>query len=432
MAAHDDVYAAVRAAFEEHSVLLFRRQPVTDELQVAYSQRFGPLEIAKAASLGEGTPFSHPDQHRPRDRQAGAARSQGSAARPRQPAVAYRQFIQSAAGARVGAVRAGDSAARRRNGIRLDAARVGAAAGNRAQPVASSYAWHDYAHSRGKIAPQLASERERTTMPPVCWRMRWVNPVNGRAALYVASHTCGIEGMPQDEALALVDQLIADSNAARIYLPASVAGGRRRDVGQPRDAAPRPAVARQPASAPHGAHDDLGDGRRRRRGFASRARRGVTAVGTLLLARGRCASSSIPTYGWTGSYSTTPASLRSNTRLSTHKHKSLPTNRACKSWRVPGYRLRREVMTPELQEECVAECRRVVHITAPPFVTNGALPLCRDSDNQKFLELARDCEADYLVSKDRQLLILSARRRPLLPFDVVTPRRLNDVLVSMA
>jgi hypothetical protein len=27
-----------------------------------------------------------------------------------------------------------------------------------------------------------------------------------------------------------------------------------------------------------------------------------------------------------------------------------------------------------------------------------------------------DCEADYLVSKDRQLLILSARRRPLLPF----------------
>ena len=62
----------------------------------------------------------------------------------------------------------------------------------------------------------------------------------------------------------------------------------------------------------------------------------------------------------------------------------------------------------------------------------GALPVCRDSDDQKFLELARDCEADYLVSKDRQLLILSARRRPLLPFDVVTPRRLNDVLVSMA
>lgn len=55
-AASDEVYSAVRAAFEAHSVLLFRTQPVTDELQVAFSRRFGPLEAAKAASLGEGTP----------------------------------------------------------------------------------------------------------------------------------------------------------------------------------------------------------------------------------------------------------------------------------------------------------------------------------------------------------------------------------------
>src|SRR3990170_6695689 len=58
VADQDDAYRAVRAAFEEHSVLLFRGQPITDELQVAYSKRFGPLEIAKVASLGEGTPFS--------------------------------------------------------------------------------------------------------------------------------------------------------------------------------------------------------------------------------------------------------------------------------------------------------------------------------------------------------------------------------------
>ena len=58
VAQRDDAYAAVRAAFEQHSVLLFRGQPVTDELQLAYSKRFGPLEVAKAASRGEGTPFS--------------------------------------------------------------------------------------------------------------------------------------------------------------------------------------------------------------------------------------------------------------------------------------------------------------------------------------------------------------------------------------
>ena len=56
--ASSDTYAAVRAAFDEYSVLLFRGQSVTDESQAAFSRRFGPLEIAKVASLGEGTPFS--------------------------------------------------------------------------------------------------------------------------------------------------------------------------------------------------------------------------------------------------------------------------------------------------------------------------------------------------------------------------------------
>ena len=54
----DDAYRFVRSAFDEHSVLLFRNQDITDELQAAYSRRFGELEIAKAASLGEGTPYS--------------------------------------------------------------------------------------------------------------------------------------------------------------------------------------------------------------------------------------------------------------------------------------------------------------------------------------------------------------------------------------
>ncbi|MGH7186624.1 MAG: TauD/TfdA dioxygenase family protein, partial [Pseudomonadota bacterium] len=58
VAERDDAYASVRAVFEAHSVLVFRGQPITNELQLAYSKRFGPLEVAKAASRGEGTPFS--------------------------------------------------------------------------------------------------------------------------------------------------------------------------------------------------------------------------------------------------------------------------------------------------------------------------------------------------------------------------------------
>ena len=55
IAADDDAYRKVRAAFEEHSVLLFRDQEVTDDVQIAFSRRFGPLEITLAAAEGAGT-----------------------------------------------------------------------------------------------------------------------------------------------------------------------------------------------------------------------------------------------------------------------------------------------------------------------------------------------------------------------------------------
>ena len=39
VAASDKAYQAVRAAFEEHSVLLFRNEEITDDLQAAFSRR---------------------------------------------------------------------------------------------------------------------------------------------------------------------------------------------------------------------------------------------------------------------------------------------------------------------------------------------------------------------------------------------------------
>ena len=211
VAARDDVYAAVRAAFEEHSVLLFRQQPITDELQVAYSQRFGPLEVAKAASLSEGTPFSiltnidrATGQLVPPDHKE-ALRARANQLWHTDSSFKVRPALASVLSARVVPPLGGETefTSMRRAWARLPETQ-------RAK-LADACAWHDYAHSRGKIAPHLASERERATMPPVCWRMHWRNPVNGRESLYVASHTCGIEGMAKEEALVLVEQLIADA-----------------------------------------------------------------------------------------------------------------------------------------------------------------------------------------------------------------------------
>src|SRR6202166_1180346 len=57
IASDDAAYAATRAAFEEHSVLVFRGQEVTDETQLGFSRRFGPPEVTKVGSQGTGTHF---------------------------------------------------------------------------------------------------------------------------------------------------------------------------------------------------------------------------------------------------------------------------------------------------------------------------------------------------------------------------------------
>ena len=211
VAADDAAYAAVRAALDEHSVLVFRAQPVTDALQVAYSERFGQLELAKAASLGEGTPFSILTNIDPLTKQlVPADHKEALRARANQLWHTDSSFkdppaLASVLSARVIPPHGGETefVSMRLAWDRLPAAERDALE----QHVAS----HDYAHSRGKIAPHLASSRERSTLPPVRWRTRWRNPVNGRKALYVASHTCGIEGQAPTTALPWIERLIDDA-----------------------------------------------------------------------------------------------------------------------------------------------------------------------------------------------------------------------------
>lgn len=50
------------------------------------------------------------------------------------------------------------------------------------------------------------------------------------------------------------------------------------------------------------------------------------------------------------------------------------------------------------------------------------LPRCIDPDDQKFLELARDTGASWLLSRDRDLLVLAARCRRDGMFSVLTPQ----------
>jgi alpha-ketoglutarate-dependent 2,4-dichlorophenoxyacetate dioxygenase len=208
----DAAYATVRSAFEEHSVLVLRNQDVTNDIQLAFSRRFGPPEVTKVGSQGEGTHFVIlstigpdgnvvPADHRLAMRNKANQLWHTDASFKRVPALA------SILSARIIPASGGETefVSTRRAFERLDTDLRG--------QLENSFAWHDYAHSRGRIAPDLASVEERAALPPQCWRMVWRNPLNGRGALYLASHTSGVEGMDAAAGRKLIEDLMAAATA---------------------------------------------------------------------------------------------------------------------------------------------------------------------------------------------------------------------------
>jgi putative PIN family toxin of toxin-antitoxin system len=67
-----------------------------------------------------------------------------------------------------------------------------------------------------------------------------------------------------------------------------------------------------------------------------------------------------------------------------------------------------------------AYATQVVMVDVVPAAASP-LPQCRDPDDQKFLELARDGEADWLVTSDKALLKLARRDRLRGLFRILTP-----------
>ena len=173
-------YEAVRAALEQHSVIVFRDQAVTDEGQIAFSRRFGPLETTKVGSGGQGThlvilttigadgkvvPPDHRLQLRNKANQLWHADSTFKSV-PALASVLSARIIPSHGGET-------EYVSTRLAFDRLDKALQ--------ERVTSLFAWHDYSYSRGKVAPNIVAAEERAALPPQCWRMVWTNPEIGRA-----------------------------------------------------------------------------------------------------------------------------------------------------------------------------------------------------------------------------------------------------------
>lgn len=74
----------------------------------------------------------------------------------------------------------------------------------------------------------------------------------------------------------------------------------------------------------------------------------------------------------------------------------------------------------------VAAFDELIHCLEPQALaprTIVRLPICSDPDDQKFLELARDAEAQTLITKDKALLKLAKRTARAGLFNIVSPDR---------
>jgi alpha-ketoglutarate-dependent 2,4-dichlorophenoxyacetate dioxygenase len=217
----DATFARIFDAFQEHSVLVFHDQRLTDETQMAFSRRFGPLETTLKAVGKEDR--LHPNlvdlsnvdpDHDERLMGWGDRRMMYQSGNQLwhtdssfKPAPAMASLLSG---------------------------REVPPAGGETEFVSMRHAWdtlpeatrrrldgrvvvHSILYSRSTIATGLFDPEHERELAPVRQALVRANPVTGRKSIYIGSHAWYIEGMDFAESRRLLDELLAHTT-----LPACV------------------------------------------------------------------------------------------------------------------------------------------------------------------------------------------------------------------
>jgi len=209
----DGTFRRIAGAFDEHSVLIFHDQRLTDEQQMRFSECFGPLETTLTATGRENR--LHPNlvdlsnidpDHDDRlmdwsDRrmiyQSGNQLWHTDSSFKPVPAMAS-----------------------------LLSGRDVPPTGGETEYVSMRHAWatlpaetqrrlegrvvvHSILYSRSTIAKGLFDPEHEAELPPVRQALVRANPHNGRTSIYIGSHAWYIEGLAYEESRRLLDDLLA-------------------------------------------------------------------------------------------------------------------------------------------------------------------------------------------------------------------------------
>lgn len=202
-------YAEIRDAFEAHSLLLFRGQDLDDEAHLRFGALWGPIEDRSFGAMGTA----------PRMANVSNVLDDGSILSADDlrllDLTGNQLWHTDSIFLPVPAL------------INVLAARVLSSTGGETELVSTRSAWsrlpeelkaqlrssvvtHRLAHSRRNISTELF-ERHLGRFADTKWKAVWPNPVNGLESLYVASHSCAIDGLAESDAQALLDNLIEDA-----------------------------------------------------------------------------------------------------------------------------------------------------------------------------------------------------------------------------
>ena len=203
-------FRPIRELFEAHSALLFRGQTLTDAVHMTLARHFGPIEDRNADERKPGEAFTVPEVTNVREDGTISDEMDLKTLNLKANFLWHSDstFLPVPALVNVITARIVPSSGGATELASTRAAWAEMPGGLKAK-IAGRGIWHRYSHSRKQISEQLARLPMFHKWPDQHWKSVWRNPVNGREALYLASHAFRVDGYDEAESAALLAELIA-------------------------------------------------------------------------------------------------------------------------------------------------------------------------------------------------------------------------------
>ena len=205
----DETFGAIRDAFHRYSVLIFPGQPINDEQQVRFSQRFGDLETTDFKGAATQRYVYKIANINPRGEILSADAKQRTFLTVNSRWHTDSSFKPIPAKASILSGR--QIPANERADTEFASMRVGyqTLPAERREALRGLIGVHHYAYSASRTGDTGLTQSDFDALPPAPHPVLRQHEGSGEPTLFVSGHIASIEGMPVDEGRRLAEELVA-------------------------------------------------------------------------------------------------------------------------------------------------------------------------------------------------------------------------------